>query len=469
MSFKIIYETITKQGIERMAPKLWNPAMESLSREEIRAIQMEKLKALLIRTYDQSPYYKDKFDRAGVNPHKFNSWEQYRDYPFFDKDEERASQEQSREVHNHPFGMHITCDPRDVNRVSSSSGTTGSPTYSGFTLNDRKVTNENQARAMVRLGINPGDVVMHASVLSMWIAGIPSVDSMMDYGVCMVPVGALSGVERVAQVAKDMRPKSIKCTVSFAQYLIKHMEERTGIDPKTLGLEKIVVFGEPGGSIPEIYGPIEEGFGGAMVHDIMGATGCHSPTGISCEEHAGIHYYAEDNALFEICDPETLESLPIENGVEGEIVFTGLERECGPLVRWRDKDIIQVTTEPCACGRPGPRMLFKGRVDDMLLVKGVNVFPNAVRDVINKSSDLTTGNMRIVKPGPGPVVPAPVLVKTEITAGLPDERKAALAHELSEAIHHQLRFRATFEFIDEGEFELMKGATGKTKLVEETS
>ena len=450
-----------------MSPRLWNPEKELMSRSETRALQLVKLKSLLNRVYEQSPYYRDKFDRAGVNPQNLKSLEHYQEYPFFDKDEERASQEASRETARHTFGLHITCNPRSVNRVSSSSGTTGSPTYSGFTLKDREITNDNQARALVRLGIEPGDVVMHASVLSMWIAGIPGVDSMMAYGVCLVPVGALSGVERVAQIARDTRPKSIKCTVSFAQYLAKHMEERTGIDPATLGLEKVVVFGEPGGSIPEIYEPLEKRFGGAMVHDIMGATGCHSPTGISCEEHNGIHFYAEDNAMFEICDPESLQSLPIEDGVEGEIVFTGLERECGPLIRWRDKDIIQVTTEPCRCGRPGPRMLFKGRVDDMLLVKGVNVFPNAVRDVINKTSDLTTGNIRIVKSGPGPVVPAPVLVKVEVKAGLPDQKKQALAGDLDNAIHHQLRFRATFELIDEGEFELLKGATGKTRLVEQ--
>ena len=452
-----------------MSPRLWNPEKELMSRSETRALQLVKLKSLLNRVYEQSPYYRDKFDRAGVNPQNLKSLEHYQEYPFFDKDEERASQEASRETARHTFGLHITCNPRSVNRVSSSSGTTGSPTYSGFTLKDREITNDNQARALVRLGIEPGDVVMHASVLSMWIAGIPGVDSMMAYGVCLVPVGALSGVERVAQIARDTRPKSIKCTVSFAQYLAKHMEERTGIDPATLGLEKVVVFGEPGGSIPQIYEPLEKSFGGAMVHDIMGATGCHSPTGISCEEHNGIHFYAEDNAMFEICDPESLQSLPIEDGVEGEIVFTGLERECGPLIRWRDKDIIQVTTEPCRCGRPGPRMLFKGRVDDMLLVKGVNVFPNAVRDVINKTSTLTTGNIRIVKSSPGPVVPPPVLVKVEVKAGLPDQQKQTLARDLDNAIHHQLRFRATFKFIDEGEFELLKGATGKTRLVEEAN
>ena len=112
-------------------------------------------------------------------------------------------------------------------------------------------------------------------------------------------------------------------------------------------------------------------------------------------------------------------------------------------------------------------MLFKGRVDDMLLVKGVNVFPNAVRDVINKTSKFTTGNIRIVNPDSGPVVQAPVLIKVEIKGGLSGEQKLTLSSQLDNAIHHQLRFRAHFNFIDEGKFELLKGATGKTRLVEQ--
>lgn len=446
---------------------LWNPAAENMSRKELREMQFAKLQKLVDRVYTQSPYYKDKFDKAGVNPGSLKSLEHYQDFPFFDKDEERRSQEQSKLEAGHPFGMHITCDPRQVNRVSSSSGTTGSPTFSGFTRADRAIAAENTARGLKRIGIEPGDVVLHASVLSMWIAGVPAVDSMMAYGACVVPVGALSGVERVAQIAKETRPKMIRTTVSFARHLAATMEERAGIDPKNLGIEKVVVTGEPGGSIPEIYGEIEAGFGGATVYDNMGATGCHSPTGISCEAHAGIHFYAEDNAYFEIVDPETLEPLPIENGVEGEIIFTGLERECGPLLRWRDKDIIRVTTEPCECGRPGVRMMFKGRVDDMLLIKGVNVFPNAVRDVINRHSELTTGNIRMLLPAPGPVVEPPVDILVE-HAPTNQETLDKLANELSNALHHQLRFRAKIRFQTEDEFEIKTGATGKTKLVEVT-
>ena len=444
---------------------LWNPTAENMNRTELRDMQLAKLQKLTERVYNQSPYYKDKFDKAGVSPATLRSLEHYQDFPFFDKDEERLSQERSKEELGHPFGMHITCDPKLVNRVSSSSGTTGSPTFSGFTKLDRNIAAENTARGLKRIGIEPGDVVLHASVLSMWIAGVPAVDSMMAYGACVVPVGALSGVERVAQIAKETRPKMIRTTVSFARHLATTMESRAGIDPKNLGIEKVVVTGEPGGSIPEIYSEIEAGFGGATAYDNMGATGCHSPTGISCEAHAGIHFYAEDNAYFEIVDPKTLKPLPIEDGVEGEIIFTGLERECGPLLRWRDKDIIRITTEPCDCGRPGVRMRFKGRVDDMLLIKGVNVFPNAVRDVINKHSELTTGNIRMVLPSPGPVVEPPVKVLVEHTPAN-GEQLSQLSKELGDALHHNLRFRAAIEFQAAGVFELKTGATGKSKLVE---
>ena len=289
----------------------------------------------------------------------------------------------------------------------------------------------------------------------------------MAAGACVIPVGALSGVERIAQIAAVTRPKVVICTPSFALYMIKNMKERTGVDPKLLGVEKFLVFGEPGGSIKEIYTAISDGFGGAMVYDIMGATGCHSPVGISCEEHAGIHYFAEDNAYFEIIDPVTLEPLPFEDGVEGEIVFTGLDRECGPLIRWRDKDIIRVTTSPCVCGRLGPRLEFRGRVDDMLLVRGVNVFPNAVRDVVNRVSPLTTGNIRIVKDSSGPVVTPPVGVKVEIVKGISESDKSKLVEVIENAIHHALRFRAMPELLEEGDFEILTGTTGKARLTEE--
>ncbi len=159
-----------------MTPSLFNPAKENLSGAQLEQLQFNKLKLLIERVYDSSPYYKAKFDTAGVSL-SLQSLDVYYNYPFFDKDEERLSQARSKVELSHPFGMHITCDPKSVNRISSSSGTTGAPTFSGFTKTDRALAAENCGRGMVRMGIEPGDVVLHASVISMWIAGMPAIDS----------------------------------------------------------------------------------------------------------------------------------------------------------------------------------------------------------------------------------------------------------------------------------------------------
>jgi phenylacetate-CoA ligase len=440
--------------------------MESLDIASLREIQLLKLQRLLVRVYETSAYYNEKFRRADVNPHKFRTWEDYSAYPFFDKDEERASQEQSRQVYGHPFGMHICCNPRSIQRVSASSGTTGTPTYGGYTRRDREIFFENSNRAYVRMDLVPGDRVLFAGVMSMWVGGVPFIDGLLNYGACVIPVGALSGVERVAQTAADTRPDLMLCTPSFALYLIEKIPERTNLNPRDFGIKKICVYGEPGGSIKEIYSRISEGFGGAETYDISGGTGTHSPLAISCEAHAGMHYFADDNALLEIVDPKSLQPLPLEDGVEGEMVFTGLERDCGPLVRWRDKDIVRVTTAPCECGRPGYRLEFRGRSDDMLLVKGVNVFPNAVRDVVIRTSSEVTENVRIVKRTASPVVEPPVEINVELKSETTEDQKLTISRAIEAALHAALHFRASVRLFDRGQLKVEYGATGKLRILD---
>ncbi|MFQ5792825.1 MAG: phenylacetate--CoA ligase family protein, partial [Acidobacteriota bacterium] len=352
--------------------------MELMSREDMKKLQLAKLRKQLIRVYEASPYYKDKFDKAKVDPYKLRSLEDYRHYPFFDKEEERLSQEESRRRFRHPLGMHITCDPEKVIRLSSTSGTTGSPTFTGYTQKDREAVNETGARCLWRMGVRPGDVVLHAFVLSMWIAGTPVVDLLQNYGACVVPIGALSGLARFAQIAREVFPKMLDCTPSYAEHLIDHLPAKAGIEARDLGIQKLMVAGEPGGGIPHVRERIETGFGGATLYDTIGATGAVFLAACSSEFHEGMHFVAEDYCLFEAVDPKTLEVLPFEDGVEGEIVLTGLEKECAPLVRWRDKDIVQVFTEPARSGLPGFRFIIKGRADDMLLVRGVNVYAHAI-------------------------------------------------------------------------------------------
>ncbi|MEW6262400.1 MAG: AMP-binding protein [Thermodesulfobacteriota bacterium] len=440
---------------------LWNPQRELMDRVELKRLQFEKLKKQLLRVYEQSPYYRAKFDRAGVNPHQFRSLEQYADYPFFDKEEERISQEESRLKESHPLGMHVVCDPRRVIRLSSTSGTTGRPTFTGYTQKDREAVNETGARCLWRTGARPGDVVLHAFVLSMWIAGCPVVDVLQNFGACVVPIGALTGVERFAQIAQEVFPKAVILTPSYAEHLIKTLPQKAGVRAQDLGLEVVCCSGEPGASIPHVRERIETGFGGARVYDAIGSTGAVFMSSVSCQAHAGMHFLAEDYCLFEVVDPKTLEALPLENGVEGEIVLTGLEKECAPLIRWRDKDIVQVFTEPCACGRPGFRFIVKGRADDMLLVRGVNVYPHAVKDVVMKFHPRVTGAMVIILESPPPQVEPPVPVRVEQAAGLPDAALPGLAREIEDQIHHRLRFTARVELVPPGTF---AGAYHKTQL-----
>ncbi|MEU6997639.1 AMP-binding protein [Nonomuraea sp. NPDC046570] len=442
---------------------LWNPAAETLSGDDLRALQLGKLQKQLVRVYEASPYIRRRFDEAGVDPHRFRSLEQLADYPFFDKDLERVSQEESRERHGHPYGLHLACDPRKVIRVSSSSGTTGKPTYTGYTEADRQVTNEIGARAQWRIGGAPGDVVMHAFVLSMWIAGSPVLDVLQHAGATTVPIGAMTGAARFAQVAQDVRPVQVNLTPSYARYLFKKLPEEAGISAADLGIKRIMVGGEPGAGVPHIREALSAGFGGAKVYDTIGHTHASFFTSVSCDAHAGMHFLAEDYVHLEVVDPETLRPLPWEDGVTGEIVVTALEKECAPAIRWREKDIVTIHTRPCECGAPGFRFSVGGRADDMLLVRGVNVFPHAIKDVVQSFAPEVTGEIRVVLDQAPPVAHPPLPVKVELAEHVTGT--AELAARIQAAVHDRLRFTAAIEFAPAGSLTSL-GGTLKARIVE---
>ncbi|MCB1464082.1 MAG: hypothetical protein KDJ90_17075 [Nitratireductor sp.] len=450
---------------EPMSLPLWNELGESLEGKELEELQLAKLKSLLVRVYEKSPYYRDKFDKAGVNPHNFTSLEQYLDYPFFTKNEERESQARSLEEDGHPLGKHITCDISAVNRMSASSGTTGVPSFQGHTANDRKIHNENYARMFARLGLKPGDRGLFAGVISMWVAGLPTLDGMLSYGINTIPLGALVGSLKVAEMARLTRPRLIIGTPSFLRHVLRKARAETDIDLTSVGIEKILVYGEPGGSLPEVISELSKGFGGAQVYDLMGGTGCMNPIFISCEAEDGLHFIAPDHAYIEMRDPATGKMIPIEDGAEGEFVYTGFDRECSPLVRFCDGDLMHVKTAPCSCGRPGWRIKVVGRVDDMMLVKGVNVYPTAIQTCVLKHKPKLTGNIRILKYSDGPVVEPPLELWAEC-AGKPskteqDEIKARLESEIKRV----LRFSANVTLFAEDEMEMEYGATNKAKLI----
>ena len=184
--------------------------------------------------------------------------------PTFDKYEERESQARSLREFGHPLGMHLTCDVRDVNRISASSGTTGTPSFQGHTRGDRRIIQENFSRLAQVTDVKPGDRVMMAGVMSMWVAGIPTVDALQEFGCTVIPIGGLVGSAKVIEMAQLTRPEVIVCTPSFARRMLKKAEakDELQVDLGSIGIRKLYVYGEPGGSVPEIVAELRDGFGG---------------------------------------------------------------------------------------------------------------------------------------------------------------------------------------------------------------
>ena len=441
----------------------------TIGSDALNRLQYEKLKKLLLHVYDNSPYYREKFELAGVNPYEFRSLDQFSDYPTFDKYEERESQARSISVLGHPLGMHLTCDVREVNRMSASSGTTGTPIFQGHTANDRKIIFKNFHRVMEVIGSEPGDRVMMAGVMSMWVAGIPTVDALLEYGANVIPIGGLVGTEKVIEMMILTRPEVLICTPSFARQLVKKSQTQFNVDLTQIGTRKICVYGEPGGSVPEIVRELSDGFGGAQVYDTGGGTGCLNPIFVSCEAYDGLHFITPDSAFIELYDRDTNSVIPWEDGAEGEFVYTGLDRECGPLIRFMDGDKVRVNLKPCSCGLPGMRMRFLGRVDDMLLVKGVNVFPSAIRDLVMSLDREVTGNVRVLRHSDSPVVEPPLQIKVECRGNPSVEDKADIKRRLTEIIQRQLRFKPAVILFQEGELTMEYGTTGKVKILETIS
>jgi phenylacetate-CoA ligase len=434
-----------------MSSALYDPVKGFTDRVALEALKLEKLKKQIAHICERSPYQRARFDKAGFRPEHLETLADLRHVPMMDKQLERESQAESQAKGISSLGMHIVCDPKDVIRISSTSGTTGIPTFTGYTDKDTLVSAEVMKRGMSLMGAQKGDVVMHGFVLSMWIAGVPVVDIMQRAGFTVVPIGGQSGPERFAVTARAVFPAQLNCTPSFAVWMADKLKQELGIDPKEFGFKRLMVAGEPGGSIPAVREKISNLWGGVEIYDVIGAIHSTFMSSCSCQHNSGMHFLAEDFAHLEILDPATGESLPLEDGVTGEAVYTALEKECAPAVRFRTGDKYLVRRGACACGRDTLRFVIDGRVDDMLLVRGVNVFPSAIQAIVARYSGRGVGsNIRVVLKSKPPVQEPPLPVRVELVEEIVGEAKAALEAEMSEVISNELRFRCQVELLTPG-------------------
>jgi phenylacetate-CoA ligase len=418
--------------------------LETAPWEQIQGATFAAAKAQLARVYALSPYYRRMYDEAGIDPAAVVTPEDYARVPFFEKEDERESQRLSP-----PLGEHLCVDPVDVVRIQASSGTTGAPTFFAYTAADLRTCDTMIGRAFYTLGLRPRHVYGLLGNLSMFVGGVPALTACSAIGATAVPIGATAGTERTLELIRATGVNAIGLTPSFAVYLGERMPELIGITARELGIDVMMVGGEPGGQIEAVRRQIEE-LWGCTVRDVMGIGEIAGAFWAESGDCSGMHMCALNEVHIELIDHETLAPLAWEDGAIGEVVYTAVQREATPMVRFRSHDHVQVRMAPVPSGRTAPRVTTLGRTDDMLLVRGINVFPSAVRDVVAGFTPDTTGHMRIVLDRPGPLVSPPLPVEVEVADSVAAEDHDTLADRLSSAIRSKLHFTPEVRLVASG-------------------
>jgi len=356
----------------------WDEELETLPRDKLKAYQFDLLKKNVELVYHKSPYYKKLFQKAGVAPFHLEHIEDIKKFPTIDKKVLRSRQELYPD-----FGDLICASEEEFVFLSASSGSTGVPTASPFTAGDFEAFQDCEARLFWSSGMRPTDRYCHALNFTLFVGG-PDVIGAMKLGALTIWAGTIPS-ERLLSIFQIWKPTVTWTTPSYAWYLGETAKE-AGINVADLSINKIFVAGEPGGSIPETRQSIEA-LWNADVYDYYGLSDIFGACAAMCEAKEGLHW-AEDHILVEVVDPETNEEVP--EGERGEMILTSLKKEARPLIRFRTGDIVSYTTERCRCGRTHLRLDgIHGRLDDMMIIKGVNVFPSDIETIVRNNAKLT--------------------------------------------------------------------------------
>ncbi len=386
-------------------------------------------------------FYQEKFRAAGVRRKVYRRLRDIERFPFTTKEELRESQRLQP-----PLGKHIAADIKNVIRVHSSTGTTGKPSFVGLTRRDARMWTRLTARSFYTQGLRKADIVIHAAGLTLFVAGLSSKDAIESVGAMFVPIGT-GASEKALMAIQMLKATAMHCTPSYATYFAEWIRREAGIEPKELGLKKLFCGAEPGAGIPAVRAKLQEDWG-ARVTEGLGNADMAPIIFSECPAQSGMHFNGQEYVLAEIIDPDSEQAQPIETGVTGELVYTSLERECVPLLRFRTRDRVTVLGTSCSCGRTGFKLRCVGRTDDMLILLGVNVFPSAVKDIVSSFHPRTTGEIQIVLHQPGPKVAPPLKVVAEYADTRAD--LAGLKREIEAKIKATLSVNASLDLVPAG-------------------
>ena len=427
---------------------IWEREVEAAPWEETRRLSVGAWERQYRRLRENSPFYARKWREAGIG-NSFVSLADLSQLPFTTKQELKDALDEDP-----PFGSNLSVTPEQVKRVYQTSGTTGSPSVLALTRTDMETWTTMGTRTYYATGIHE-----HSSVLTTFGAG-PFVAGhthfvLLRIGARSVPV-APGDTERVLFGLKAGLADTLLATASFAQYLANRVEK--GEDRGGWKLSHVVTGGEPGGGIPAIRDHIQRELG-VTVTEVMGIGDIAPSLFGECTHQQGMHFCGAGHVWVELIDPESREPMEIEDGAEGELVYTTLTREAMPVVRFLGGDIARIEGTSCECGRTSFRQRVIGRRDDMFIVRGVNVYPTAILAIVGDFRPRVTGRARVVRKGPETSIEPPIPIEVEVTER--HESDPALIAQIEDAIHSRLMFRGRVELVPESEF----GEAGyKTRL-----
>ena len=368
--------------------------------------------------------------------------------PLVDKELLRASQRSAP-----PFGAYLAADPVDVLRIHRTGGTSGEAMNLALSAADADQTAIVGARAQRASGLRPDDVVVHCLNYQMWMGGFTDHTTLEATGATVVPFG-VGNPELLLRIIRDLGVTAISCTPSYPAVL-EDVLATQGVPPRELGLRLGLFGGEAALDVPGFRARLEETWGFAARNSNYGVTDVMCNLAGQCEEQDALHLVGLDVVHPELIDTHG-RGVPWESGASGELVLTHVARDCQPLVRFRTGDIVVVeSTQPCACGRTAPRFRVVDRADDMVVVRGVNVFPTSVAALVTADPSLS-GEYRIVLPGPGPYDYLPLDVERSRTS---QEEAAPIAARIEMAARADLRVSARVQVLDFGGLPRTEGKT----------
>jgi phenylacetate-CoA ligase len=414
----------------------------------LRALQAERLVNMVRYVCARTPFWRRKFDEAGLDPLQIHGLEDLRRIPFCTKEELQADQ-----LAHPPFGSYVGCDRRALVRFMTTSGTTGRPLRRVFSSRDWGYVLDRLQR---NSPVGPGDVVVTLGPVDGLLGPMASAESHARAGALVILAGLYDSATKL-RLIDEVRPVSVSGAASYLLHLID-VARREGIDLPSLGIRTVISAGEPGAAVPSTRQRLSEGWG-AFVRDGYGMTELF-PLGSGCRHSTALHI-ASDLVIAEIVNPDTGE--PVPHGTPGEVVYTNIVGDTQPLLRYRTRDIARLSEEaPCVCGFTGTRLAnaIEGRIDDMLWVRGVNVFPSAVESVVRGFVEL--GDEYEIVLEEHDALPK-LCVRVELTPGT--EADTALTDRIERALTASIRVSADLELLPFGTLARSDGRTKRRRVV----